>query len=97
MLDATDPKCECGAPLLMSSDGNGMLFERCADGCFRRAVTTRRPTCPECGKIVHPTQAVPFGEAPTLPERVLEGIYDSSDCLLDARRRGYPKDRARRA
>ena len=50
MLDATDPKCECGAPLLMSSDGNGMLFERCADGCFRRAVTTRRPTCPECGK-----------------------------------------------
>ncbi len=48
LLDATDPKCECGAPLVMSSDGNGMLIERCQDGCFKRAVVTRRPTCPEC-------------------------------------------------
>ena len=48
-MDATDPKCECGAPLTMSSDGNGLLLERCLAGCFSRAVTTRRPTCPECG------------------------------------------------
>ncbi len=32
----------------MSSDGNGMLWERCTAGCFKRPVQTRRPSCPEC-------------------------------------------------
>ncbi len=49
LLDARDPKCECGSLLVMSSDGNGMLFEKCLSGCFSRPVTTRRPSCPECG------------------------------------------------
>lgn len=49
MLEASDPRCECGSALIMSSDGNGMLMERCQNGCYRRPVQTRRPTCPECG------------------------------------------------
>lgn len=53
-----------------------------------------RPTCPECGKVVRPRGAVPFGRARDLARRVLEGIYCSSDCLLDAYKRGYPMDRA---
>ena len=56
-----------------------------------------RPTCPECGKSVHPEKAVPFGEAETMRERVLEGIYCSADHILDAIQRGWPKDRARRS
>ncbi len=55
MLDAAEPKCECGGTLVMNSDGNGALFERCQNGCFRRPVQTRRPSCPECG-------AGPWGE-----------------------------------
>lgn len=50
MIDAFDPKCECGSPLVMASDGNGMLWEQCQNGCFKRPVQTRRPSCPECGQ-----------------------------------------------
>ena len=54
------------------------------------------PRCPECGKRCHPENSYPYGEAKTLRERMLEGIYHV-DCLLDAHKRGYPNDRARRA
>jgi len=56
-----------------------------------------RPTCPECGRTVHPTVAFPYGIAKSMRERVLEGIYCKADHLLDAIKRGYPRDRARRA
>ncbi len=49
LMDARDAKCECGAALVMSSDGNGVVIERCQSGCFRREVPKRRPVCPECG------------------------------------------------
>lgn len=50
-----------------------------------------RPLCPECRRVVDPLYAVPFGHAKKLQHRVLEGIYCSSDCLLNAYRRGYPR------
>jgi hypothetical protein len=56
-----------------------------------------RPTCPECAKVVDPKKAVPYGIARTIRNQVLEGIYDTSDCILNAIKRGYPLDRARRA
>ena len=56
-----------------------------------------RPRCPECGRVVHPTRAFPYGNAKSIANQVLEGIYDRADCLLDAIERGYPKDRALRS
>ena len=57
-----------------------------------------RPTCPECGKTVHPERAVPYNVDITKPvSHMLTGIYCSSDCVLDAHRRGYPGERARRS
>ena len=51
-----------------------------------------RPTCPECGRVVVPSRAVPCGGRAKF---ALHGVYCSSDCLLDAYRRGYPQDRVR--
>lgn len=56
-----------------------------------------RPTCPECGRSCHPETASLYGKAETLKDRLLEGVYCSADHVLDAIRRGYPQDRARRA
>ncbi len=64
---------------------------------MRDPLTNPRPTCPECGRSCHPEIAFPYGKAHTLRERLLEGIYCSADCLLDAHKRGYPNERARRA
>ena len=52
-----------------------------------------RPLCPECGQVVHPAVAFPFGEPRELREVPLTGIYCSADCLLDAYERGFPKSR----
>ena len=56
-----------------------------------------RPTCPECGRKVHPKNAVVYGIAKTVRERVLEGVYCCSDHILNAIKRKYPQDRARRS
>jgi len=64
---------------------------------MRDPLTNPRPTCPECGRSCHPETAYPYGRAETLKDRILEGVYHSADCLLDAHKRGYPLDRAKRA
>lgn len=64
---------------------------------MRDPLKNPRPTCPECGRSCHPEIAFPYGEAHSLRERMLEGIYCCADHLLDAHKRGYPNDRARRA
>lgn len=53
-----------------------------------------RQRCPECGGVVDPRKARPFGFAKKIKHRILEGIYCSSDCLLDAFERGHPAARA---
>jgi len=62
----------------------------------RAKIDEPRPTCPECGCVVVATEAKPYGTAKSLRERVLEGIYCSADCILDAIKRGYPNNRVRR-
>ncbi len=62
-----------------------------------------RPTCPECGSVIDPRRFVTLGDHDTtIPDffqtsmfrrKTLEGIYCSSDCVLDAVDRGYPDDR----
>ena len=49
-----------------------------------------RPMCPECGGIVCPKEAKPFGTPKRLFQRRLTGVYCSSDCLLNAYDRGFP-------
>jgi len=62
----------------------------------RKAKTDEpRPVCPECESVVRPDSARPFGLAKSLRERVLEGVYCCSDCLLNAWKRGYPKGRCK--
>lgn len=52
------------------------------------------PQCPECGRTVDPTCAVPYRPKPRAERRefdsALIGIYCSSDCLLDAFIRRFP-------
>ena len=63
---------------------------------MRDPLTNPRPVCPECGRSCHPETAFPYVKAETLKDRLLEGVYCRADHLLDAHKRGYPMDRAKR-
>ena len=53
-----------------------------------------RPQCPECGLVVPPETAViwrmPSEDARAVVDLACVGVYCRSDCLLDARARGWP-------
>jgi hypothetical protein len=61
----------------------------------RRKISEPRPVCPECARVVNPRDAVSFHRPKSLRERVLEGIYCCSDCVIEAWKRGYPAERCK--
>ena len=65
-----------------------------------------RPQCPECGSGMHPAQgvvivsdddedddAIPDGIELKPITDIFSGLYCSSDCILDALKRGWPEYR----